>query len=148
MVTTAFMAKWFYAVVYNSMHVNICTIVPDFLKSWCDRKLMMNFKPGEYARIRTWYWSPFLRFDYFLKTTTTTKTSYEPIVSFQGNPFFIVIYLQDFLMEIFLLFREFVSDNIFPKDWMVMTMVQNRLDALISNGIFLYQLPISLRCTM
>ena len=33
-------------------------------------------------------------------------------------------------MEIFLLFREFVSDNIFPKDWMVMTMVQNRLDAL------------------
>ena len=50
-------------------------------------------------------------------------------------------------MEIFLLFREFVSDNIFPKDWMVMTMVQNRLDALISNGIFLYQLPISLGCT-
>lgn len=47
-------------------------------------------------------------------------------------------------MEIFLLFREFVSDNIFPKDWMVMTMVQNRLDALISNGIFLYQLPIIL----
>lgn len=70
MVKTAFMAKWFYAVVYNSMHVNICTIVPDFLKPWCDRKLMMNFKPGEYARIRTWYWPPFLRFDYFLKTTT------------------------------------------------------------------------------
>ena len=46
MVKTAFMAKWFYAVVYNSVHVNVCTIVPDFLKPWCDRKLMMNFKPG------------------------------------------------------------------------------------------------------
>ena len=37
-------------------------------------------------------------------------------------------------MEIFLLFREFVSDNIFPKDWMVMTMVQNRLDT----GLLVY----------
>ncbi|XP_073238831.1 dedicator of cytokinesis protein 1-like [Porites lutea] len=40
--------------------------------------------------------------------------------------------LLDFLMEIFLLFREFVSDNIFPKDWMVMTMVQN---SVILNAI-------------
>ena len=29
-------------------------------------------------------------------------------------------------MEIFLLFGDMVSDNIFPKDWMVMTMVQNK----------------------
>ena len=60
--------------------------------------------------------------------------SYEPVMSILGNSFFIVIYLQDFLMEIFLLFREFVSDNIFPKDWMVMTMVQNRLDT----GLLVY----------
>ncbi|KAJ7356302.1 Dedicator of cytokinesis protein 2 [Desmophyllum pertusum] len=40
--------------------------------------------------------------------------------------------LLDFLMELFMLFREFVSNNIFPKDWMVMTMVQNSviLDAI------------------
>ncbi|KAK3743713.1 hypothetical protein QZH41_012379, partial [Actinostola sp. cb2023] len=35
--------------------------------------------------------------------------------------------LRDFLMELFLLFREFVSDNVYPKDWVVMTMVQNRV---------------------
>ena len=58
-VNTASMAKWLYAVVYNSMYMGICTIVPVFLKPWCDRKLMMNFKPGEYMRIRTWYWSAF-----------------------------------------------------------------------------------------
>lgn len=40
--------------------------------------------------------------------------------------------LLDFLMELFLLFRELLSNNIFPKDWMVMTMVQNSviLDAI------------------
>nr|XP_058959333.1 dedicator of cytokinesis protein 1-like [Pocillopora verrucosa] len=40
--------------------------------------------------------------------------------------------LLDFLMELFMLFREFVSNNIFPKDWMVMTMVQN---SVILNAI-------------
>lgn len=48
--------------------MGICTMVTTFLKPCCDRKLMMNFKLGEYMRIRTWYWSAFLRFDYFLKT--------------------------------------------------------------------------------
>ena len=94
--------------------MGICTMVPAFRKPWCDRNVMVNFKPGEYMRIHTW--------------------SYEPVMSISGNSFFIVIYLQDFLMEIFLLFREFVSDNIFPKDWMVMTMVQNRLDT----GLLVY----------
>lgn len=40
--------------------------------------------------------------------------------------------LLDFLMELFMLFHEFVSSNIFPKDWMVMTMVQN---SVILNAI-------------
>ncbi|XP_031549558.1 dedicator of cytokinesis protein 1-like [Actinia tenebrosa] len=33
--------------------------------------------------------------------------------------------LRDFLVELFLLFGEFVSNNVYPRDWMVMTMVQN-----------------------
>lgn len=35
--------------------------------------------------------------------------------------------LLDFLVEIFILFCDFVRRNIFPKDWMVMTMVQNNV---------------------
>ena len=30
------------------------------------------------------------------------------------------------MIEMFILFREFVSNNVYPTDWMVMTMVQNR----------------------
>lgn len=35
--------------------------------------------------------------------------------------------LLDFLIELFMLFCHFVRSNIFPKDWMVMTMVQNNV---------------------
>ncbi|XP_048584524.1 dedicator of cytokinesis protein 1 isoform X2 [Nematostella vectensis] len=61
--------------------------------------------------------------------------------------------LLDFLMELFLLFREFVSNNVYPKDWVVMTMVQNSVilntiqyfsealhDSFFRDGEFEYQL--------
>ena len=35
--------------------------------------------------------------------------------------------LLDSLMELFLLFREFIKENVYPADWMSMTMVQNKL---------------------
>ncbi|KXJ18384.1 Dedicator of cytokinesis protein 2 [Exaiptasia diaphana] len=35
--------------------------------------------------------------------------------------------LRDFLIELFLLFRDFVSCNVYPKDWVVMLMQQNRV---------------------
>ena len=34
--------------------------------------------------------------------------------------------LMDFLQEIILLFRDLVSLNVYPQDWMEMTMLQNR----------------------
>ena len=57
------------------------------------------------------------------KNVLQTQTSCRFLKMFKFVRLFI---LQDFLMELFLLFRELLSNNIFPKDWMVMTMVQNR----------------------
>ena len=34
--------------------------------------------------------------------------------------------LLDSLMELFLLFREFIKETIYPADWMSMAMVQNK----------------------
>lgn len=34
--------------------------------------------------------------------------------------------LLDGLMELFLVFREFVKDNVYPKAWISMTMIQNK----------------------
>ena len=34
--------------------------------------------------------------------------------------------LLDCLMELFLLFREFIKEKVYPDDWMSMTMVQNK----------------------
>lgn len=34
--------------------------------------------------------------------------------------------LLDSLMELFLLFREFIKETVYPADWMSMTMVQNK----------------------
>uniref|UniRef100_A0A8C3IKG0 Dedicator of cytokinesis 2 n=1 Tax=Chrysemys picta bellii TaxID=8478 RepID=A0A8C3IKG0_CHRPI len=35
-------------------------------------------------------------------------------------------YLQDFLMETFILFKDLIGKTVYPSDWMVMNMVQNR----------------------
>ena len=34
--------------------------------------------------------------------------------------------LLDSLMELFLLFREFIKETIYPADWMSMAMIQNK----------------------
>lgn len=34
--------------------------------------------------------------------------------------------LQDFLMETFILFKDLIGKTVYPGDWMVMNMVQNR----------------------
>ncbi|XP_067836606.1 dedicator of cytokinesis protein 2-like isoform X2 [Heptranchias perlo] len=35
--------------------------------------------------------------------------------------------LMDFLMEIFIMFKDLIGKNVYPSDWMVMSMVQNRV---------------------
>lgn len=40
--------------------------------------------------------------------------------------FFHVHFLQDFLMESFLLFKDLIGKHVYPSDWMAMIMVQNR----------------------
>ena len=39
---------------------------------------------------------------------------------------FLICFLQDFLMETFIMFKDLIGKNIYAKDWMVMNMTQNR----------------------
>ena len=43
------------------------------------------------------------------------------------NHFPTTIDLTDFLMEILMVFRDLVTDNVYPADWNEMIMLQNRL---------------------
>lgn len=39
---------------------------------------------------------------------------------------FLLCYLQDFLMETFIMFKDLIGKNVYAKDWMVMNMMQSR----------------------
>lgn len=39
---------------------------------------------------------------------------------------FLLCFLQDFLMETFIMFKDLIGKNVYAKDWMVMNMTQNR----------------------
>uniref|UniRef100_A0A667XT06 Dedicator of cytokinesis 2 n=1 Tax=Myripristis murdjan TaxID=586833 RepID=A0A667XT06_9TELE len=41
--------------------------------------------------------------------------------------FILCVFLQDFLMETFLLFKDLIGKHVYPSDWMAMIMVQNRV---------------------
>lgn len=48
------------------------------------------------------------------------------------------IFLQDFLMESFLLFKDLIGKHVYPSDWMAMIMVQNRYCVLCWKHHILY----------
>lgn len=37
-----------------------------------------------------------------------------------------LLLLQDFLMETFIMFKDLIGKNVYPGDWIAMSMVQNR----------------------
>lgn len=37
-----------------------------------------------------------------------------------------ILFFQDFLMETFIMFKDLIGKNVYPSDWMAMSMVQNR----------------------
>ena len=39
---------------------------------------------------------------------------------------FLICFLQDFLMETFIMFKDLIGKNVYAKDWMVMNMTQSR----------------------
>uniref|UniRef100_A0A8D2PSS5 Dedicator of cytokinesis 2 n=1 Tax=Zosterops lateralis melanops TaxID=1220523 RepID=A0A8D2PSS5_ZOSLA len=38
-----------------------------------------------------------------------------------------ILFFQDFLMETFIMFKDLIGKNVYPSDWMAMSMVQNRV---------------------
>lgn len=37
-----------------------------------------------------------------------------------------ILFFQDFLMETFIMFKDLIGKNVYPSDWMAMSMAQNR----------------------
>lgn len=64
-------------------------------------------------------------------------------LSVQKHTFFLshVHFLQDFLMESFLLFKDLIGKHVYPSDWMAMIMVQNRYQTAT------YQKPSAVCCS-
>lgn len=38
----------------------------------------------------------------------------------------LVFLLQDFLMETFIMFKDLIGKNVYPSDWVIMNMMQNK----------------------
>lgn len=58
---------------------------------------------------------------------TANKIWALPVISYKAKwQVCFALLLQDFLMETFIMFKDLIGKNVYPVDWMAMSMVQNR----------------------